>query len=28
MSEIITAAVSSLQEKIDGGFDGSAKFEV
>lgn len=28
MSEIITAAVSTLQEKIDGGFDGSAKFEV
>jgi len=28
MSEIITAAVATLQEKISGGFDGSAKFEI
>lgn len=28
MSEIITAAVATLREKIAGGFDGSAKFEI
>lgn len=28
MSEIITAAVAALQEKLSEGFDGSAKFDI
>lgn len=28
MSEIITAAVAALNEKLDGGFDGRAKFVI
>ena len=28
MSDIITEAVAALREKIDGEFDGSAKFEI
>lgn len=28
MSDVITAAVKSLNEKIEGGFDGIAKFEI
>ncbi len=28
MSDIITAAVAALSEKISGGFDGSAKFAI
>lgn len=28
MSDVITAAVAALAEKLGGGFDGSAKFEI